>query len=150
MTGEEFQTWWHSLQVAYPGIGDWMRHSIEPEATLTLWERLLADVPLTDAMGILASWLDGREEAPLGWERAQIPTRIRTTYFTNFERRRRHAIASREGRIRAGGAFEAVSECKAAYLEGVAIKRRFDSGGMTRAEYDSEVDALVKRYKVVV
>jgi hypothetical protein len=69
MTDQEFGQWWRQFQSAFPAAGEFVKRSVDPQATLEHWRRVLVQRDLCDALAVTIGIFDGVLAAVPGTDR---------------------------------------------------------------------------------
>lgn len=78
MNEPEARAIYKRLFVAFPQYREWLEQTESPEDTLSVWCKMLSNVPREAAGEAVERFIDGRLEMPKAYERDDLPRRLKS------------------------------------------------------------------------
>lgn len=105
MNRAEFNQFTRALFVAFPGLNQFLSEACvrdaqgnpDCKATLEVWFRTLTPITYTEAMDVLAGWIDGKLQPLKAYERENVALVVRAIVLAERDKRKRRSSANAIG-----------------------------------------------------
>lgn len=146
MTRDEAKEFLDLAFVRLPGIWEWLqRNSPDVSETLEAWSETLESISLEEAVYVLKRWSNGTLEPPKGYLREVF--HLEVLREVKRDRNERWEAKNRNNVLQQTKAPKLIDECpglEAFIVKLNLLKYRYDSGVISEADRDAEIEKLVK------